>query len=378
MDIAAIHVLDGEIIDTFSSLVNPKQAIPPFIQEMTGINDDLVKTAPDEREVLTEYLNFINKPNSVFVAHNANFDYFFIKNALLRNFNRFTDEDVLCTVKLARKLLPITKKVNLNALTEYFNIPIFMRHRALGDAFATARALIKMLHILKLEHGIDTFNKVKEFKRKPRRKYKINNPLKDSLIKKIEDLPYCQGVFQLYAEDNELIYQDCADIVKTKLESFFDPDYLSSDKVKKIIDHTTHFSYKETATSLHSKLALGAEHLQSQNLSLFDAPKDVGNVIYIDPNNSTGKTVSIFLFKNGLLADFIELGKNANTNIIESIIAEVYSNDRPITPHTNEAADKEIIRKWLSQEPDLGNKFQITEDITGVLASIKNYIRSCY
>lgn len=377
-DIAVVHIVDGEIVDTFSSLVNPHKPIPAFIQEMTGITDELVRTAPREKEVLSAYLEFIDKPNAVFVAHNASFDYYFIKNALLRNNENFYDMENVCTVKLSRKLLPAHHKVNLTALTEYFNIPVFMRHRALGDAFATARALIKMLNILKYEHNIDSLNGLKDFIRRTKKSYKTSNTNKNLLLKNIEDMPYSQGIYYLYDKHNKIILKGQADVVKVKLETFFDSEYICSDNLRKIISKVAHIELVETLSPLHSYLILGDGEIDNGSLQLFETVNDVGNLIYIDPNNSRGKTVSIFLFKDGLLADYIDFGKSANTNIMESIIDEVYLNTNAPHYYRNEQSDKRVIRKWLSQEADLGNKFKMEGNIVSVINAIKNYIRSCY
>lgn len=380
-DIAVVHVLDGEIIETYSSLINPRQPIPIFIQEMTGITDELVKSAPNEKDVLSEYNSFINKPNSIFVAHNANFDYYFIRNSMIRNFDKFIEHNILCTVKLARKLLPKTQKVNLTSLTEYFQIPVFMRHRALGDAFATAKALIRMLEILRLEHKIETLEQLRDFKRKSRKRYSVKNPRKSQLLSKISAIPDCQGVFYLYDKNKQIIYQDYSENIRLKLESYFDPNYLSSDKLKKILDKVFDIEFKDTQSTLHSKLILGESNYKERPLGLFDPilkESNINNLIYVDSNNSKGKTVSIFLFKNGLLADHIEFGKSANTNIIESIIDTVYSNGFEPKYYTNGTIDKKIVRKWLSLEPDLGNKFVINGNSEETINLMKNYIRSCY
>lgn len=379
-DIAVVQVLNGEIIDTFSSLVNPKRNIPIFIQEMTGITDEMVKSAPNEKEVLSEYNSFINKPHSLFVAHNANFDYYFIRNSMMRIFDKFIESDILCTVKLSRKLLPKSQKVNLTSLTEHFNIPVFMRHRALGDAFATARVLIRMLEILKLEHNIATIEQLRDFKRRSRKRYKIKNSRKSILLEKITQMPDCQGVFYLYDKNNVRIHQDYSDNIKVKLMSYFDPNCLCSEKLKKILDKTFDFEFTDTQSKLHSKLIL-SNSISEKPLSLFDPIENQQkpeNIVYIDPNNNRGKTVSIYLIKDGLLADHIDFGKSANTNIIESIIDAVYTNGYEPKSYTNPYTDRVIVRKWLSQEPDLGNKFTINNNEEIPFNAIKNYIRSCY
>ncbi len=376
-DIAVVHVLGGEIIDTFHSLVNPRQPIPVFIQDMTGITDKLVRNAPDEKDVLPAYKDFISKDNSIFVAHNANFDHFFIRNTMIRNYGVSVEHEILCTVKLSKKLLPKSQKVNLTSLAQYFNIPIFMRHRALGDAFATAKALIKMLDILESEYGITTRKELNEFERKTRRRFKVKNENIDHLVKQIEIAPEYPGVFYIYDKSGNRIYADKADNIKLKLQLFLDPNYLSSQKMKDIMDIANKIDYRDTPSELHSDLILGKVYYDAP-LELFGTepqPENHSNLIYIDTNNRLGKTVGVFLIKNGLLANHLEIGTSASTFIIESAIEDTYFKPTVVEGNSN---DETIVRKWLSKEPDLGNKFVVTDDKLKLIKDIRNYISSCY
>lgn len=376
-DIAVVHVLGGEIIDTFHSLINPRQPIPVFIQDMTGITDALVRNAPDEKDVLPAYKEFISKDNSIFVAHNANFDHFFIRNTMIRNYGVSVEHEILCTVKLARKLLPKSQKVNLTALAQYFKIPIFMRHRALGDAFATAKALIKMLDILESEYGITTRKELSEFERKTRRRFKIKNDNIDQLINQIDNVPECQGIFYIYDDSGNRIYTDKANNIKRKLQLFLDPSYLSSSRMKDILDIAKSIEYIDTPSELHSDLKLGKTHNEFP-LELFGDstnPDNHSDIIYIDSNNRQGKTVGVFLIKDGLLANHLEIGISANTNIVKTAIEDIYYNQSAVQGNDNERI---IVRKWLSKEPDLGNKFEVGTDKEKLFKDIKNYINSCY
>jgi|APTNR8051073442_1049403.scaffolds.fasta_scaffold03933_2 DNA polymerase III epsilon subunit family exonuclease len=376
-DIAVVHVLGGEIIDTFHSLINPRQPIPEFIQEMTGITNELVRNAPDEREVLPEYKEFISKDNSIFVAHNANFDHFFIRNTMIRNYGASLEHEILCTVKLARKILPKSQKVNLTSLAQYFNIPIFMRHRALGDAFATAKALIKMLDILEVEYGITTRKELNEFERKTRRRFKVSDEKRNHLLKLFENSPSSQGVYYLYDDDGNRIYADKADNINHKLITFLDPNYLSSSRMKEILELTASVEYFDTPSELHSDLKLGKNH-NEYPLELFNHNNQIenhSNLVYIDTNNRLGKTVGLFLIKDGLLANHLEIGTSASTFIVESAIEDTYYNPSKLVGSDN---DRIIVRKWLSKEPDLGNKIIVNGDKSLLMREIKNYISSCY
>uniref|UniRef100_UPI0032170254 3'-5' exonuclease n=1 Tax=uncultured Draconibacterium sp. TaxID=1573823 RepID=UPI0032170254 len=130
-----------EVTNSFSTLINPEMDIPYFITELTGINNEMVKNAPKFYEVAKTIVEL--SEGRTFVAHNASFDYKFIKeefNKLGYNYHRKT----MCTVKLSRKLLPGHQSYSLGKLCSDLEIKINGRHRAAGDALAT----VKLFEIL--------------------------------------------------------------------------------------------------------------------------------------------------------------------------------------------------------------------------------------
>lgn len=139
----AIFNFDGEsIVDRYHTLINPERRIPPFITSLTGITDDMVVDAPVFRDVAKEILSFTS--NSIFVAHNVNFDYTFVKKeleAIEIPYNR----PKLCTVRLSRKIFPGLPSYSLGNLCDSLSIEIKDRHRATGDAEATTELLQKLL-----------------------------------------------------------------------------------------------------------------------------------------------------------------------------------------------------------------------------------------
>ncbi|MGL5151196.1 MAG: PolC-type DNA polymerase III [Clostridium sp.] len=159
IEIGAVKVSDGKIIDSFSVFVNPERSIPYKIIELTGITDDMVKDAKTIEEVLPAFLDFCN--GCVLVAHNAPFDTAFIKhncNLMGLPFNY----GVLDTVPLARFLYPDLKKVKLNLVAKYLGIELKNHHRAVDDAKATADILLKMFERLSDELEIKTLKKLNE------------------------------------------------------------------------------------------------------------------------------------------------------------------------------------------------------------------------
>ncbi|MGI4873839.1 MAG: exonuclease domain-containing protein [Janthinobacterium lividum] len=141
----AIFVHDGQqVIDQYTTLLNPGRAIPPFITQLTGITNDMVADAPRFHEVARKVVEMTE--GCVFVAHNVRFDYSFIKKEfadLGYNYSRKT----LCTVRLSRSLIPGQPSYSLGKLCKSVGIPLNGRHRAAGDAEATSILFGRLLKI---------------------------------------------------------------------------------------------------------------------------------------------------------------------------------------------------------------------------------------
>jgi DNA polymerase-3 subunit epsilon len=135
----AIVIHNGvEVTGKYVTLINPRQRIPPFIVNMTGISDAMVANAPLFEEVAPEIYNLLN--GRIFVAHNVSFDYSFV-HYLLGKAGFQWSAPKLCTIKLSRRVFPGLAKYGLGSLTRDLGIRIEGRHRAWGDAAATAQVL---------------------------------------------------------------------------------------------------------------------------------------------------------------------------------------------------------------------------------------------
>ena len=156
-EISAYRIQNLEINDEFSTLVNPERTIPPFITNLTGINQEMVSEMPPSREVLPQLTEFIG--DSVVVAHHSQFDRGFLDNELvLAGMPTISNAD-LCTSRLARRILPWLPSKSLGNLAVFFGIEITDRHRASGDAFATCKLLLILLDYLR-NRGIETLEEV--------------------------------------------------------------------------------------------------------------------------------------------------------------------------------------------------------------------------
>lgn len=134
-----IVLLDGtEVVGTFHSLIDPGQPITPFVQELTGIHDDMVQGKPQFSALAEQIASLLQ--DRIFVAHNVQFDYRFLLAEFKRCCIKF-DSPRLCTVKLARRFFPGLPSYSLHNLTVSLGLPDFNHHRALDDTIAAAEIL---------------------------------------------------------------------------------------------------------------------------------------------------------------------------------------------------------------------------------------------
>ncbi|MDT7542674.1 MAG: polymerase subunit alpha, Gram-positive type [Acidobacteriota bacterium] len=162
MEIGAYRVSGGRIVAEFESLVNPLSPIPSFISMLTGIDDEMVAHAPLFDEIVHELLDFIG--SSVLIAHNAAFDVRFLNHEIARLYpGRKMRNPALCTVSLAKRVVPELANHRLHTVADHFNVSIRGRHRAPGDARATAEVFIQLLSIL-CEHNVRDLRSARTFR----------------------------------------------------------------------------------------------------------------------------------------------------------------------------------------------------------------------
>ncbi len=228
----AIVVTDGyKIIDRYETLVNPEQKIPYFITRLTGINDAMVRTAPKFYEVAKEVINYTK--DRVFVAHNSSFDYGFFRKEF-KDLGYDYQRKTICTVKTARKVFPGLNSYSLGKISKHFGIEIKARHRAMGDAEATAILFHKMI------------DKEPDFISD----YSFNTILDDQL--KVNKLPQSPGIYYLKDKEGEIIYigksKNIQSRVKTHLRNF------KTKKGSSIIEEIAKIDYLKTVNEIMASL----------------------------------------------------------------------------------------------------------------------------
>ena len=155
-EIGAVKLRNGEVIDRYSSLVNPQIPIPGFITKLTGITDAMVKEAPTIETVLPEFLKF--SKGCALVAHNASFDIGFIRHYLHR-IGVELNNPIIDTLELSRQMFPELRRHKLNIVAKHLGIELKNHHRAVDDATACAGILKKCIKVFK-EKGITTIDSI--------------------------------------------------------------------------------------------------------------------------------------------------------------------------------------------------------------------------
>ena len=160
-EIAMMKVKNGVLLDEFSTLINPLVTIPASITHLTGIDNLMVADAPTAREVAPSIAEFLG--GAIFVAHNAQFDWGFVSHTAMRERGIELFNPQLCSVKLSRIILPTLPSKSLGPVASALNITIPDRHRASGDAYATALVLIKFISYVQRKHDIHLVSEILRF-----------------------------------------------------------------------------------------------------------------------------------------------------------------------------------------------------------------------
>lgn len=242
----AIIVHDGrQIIETWESLVNPQQNIPYFITQLTGISQEMVAEAPLFSEVAAQVFSKLD--GKVFVAHNVNFDYSFVKHQLAASGYQL-DVPKLCTVRFARKVVPGYPKYSLGNICQYLAIPHQDRHRAMGDAHATALLFALLLARDEKDH-LSTMLKG----RNKEQYLPANLPATE-----VERLPQMPGVYYFKDALGKVIYVGKAVNLLKRVKSHFANNKSGAQK-QDFLREIHHLSFTQTATDLMAQILESVE-----------------------------------------------------------------------------------------------------------------------
>ncbi len=328
----AIYKFDGhKVIDQFISLINPERDIQPFVVNLTGINNNMLRNAPKFYEVAKRIVEITD--DCILVAHNAQFDY----RILSTEFSRLGFEYVrpsLCTVELSKDLIPGQESYSLGKLVRSLGIPVTDRHRATGDALAT----VKLFQMLLAK---DTGKSI--IQQSIRLNPKLQ--LEPKHIDIIKELPSVTGVYYIHKSDGEIIYIGKSKNIKQRINQHFTN---TNHKSKKLQAQVSTVTYEETGSEL---VALLKESEEIKRLK----PK------FNRALRRTSFTHALYSFVD-------------DNNYLNLKIDIVDGRKKPITTFTNKQSGKSFITKAVED-------YRLCQKLTGLYktkTSCFNYdIKTC-
>ncbi|HYO20955.1 MAG TPA: exonuclease domain-containing protein [Flavisolibacter sp.] len=242
----SIRVFDGEnVVEQFESLVNPGQVIPRYIQAFTGITNEMVTGAPSFEEIAAKVFTILQ--GNIFVAHNVNFDYSFVKSNL-DYFGYTFNAKKLCTVRLARQIFPGFPSYSLGNLCHSLGIEIKDRHRAGGDAAATVILFKKML----------------ENDSKGAIEASLNRNSKEAILppnvprEHWAALPATPGIYYFHDQKGKVVYVGKAKNIRSRVNSHFSNNSDSRQK-QNFVRNVYGISFQQTATELMAAILESTE-----------------------------------------------------------------------------------------------------------------------
>lgn len=320
------------MVDQFISLVNPEREIQPFVVNLTGINNNMLRNAPKFYEVAKRIVEITDE--CILVAHNAQFDYRILRTEF-RRLGFDYERQSLCTVELSKKLIPGQPSYSLGKLVRSLGIPVSDRHRATGDAQATVR-LFNMLLNKDSEKSI-----VKNTVR-----LNPKHQLEPRHLDILDGLPSTTGVYYIHKSDGEIIYIGKSNNIKKRVNQHFTTTNPKSKKIQQLVSAVT---FEKTGSELVALLK-ECEEIK-KNKPIFN------------------RALKRNLFTHGLFS-FVD-----DNNYINLKISQVNGKIKPITTFSNLQSGKSFINRALEQ-------YNLCQKLVGLhtsKSSCFNYdIKACF
>ena len=240
IEIAVQRFHQGEWVQSWQQLIRPHRTIPPWITRLTGISNAMVAEAPFFEDIAEDLAALL--ADKVFVAHNARFDYGFIKHQF-KQVGIDWRATTLCTVKLSRQLFPEHKRHGLDQLVTRYQLPQVDRHRAMGDVELVAAFLAQLSH----EVAVDTvWSVLAQLLAQP----SLPAHLDAHALDECEDVP---GVYRFYGAQGQLLYVGKSVQLRTRILSHFTQDYRAAKNLK-MISEIHHVDWTECDGDLSAQL----------------------------------------------------------------------------------------------------------------------------
>ncbi|GAA5225366.1 exonuclease domain-containing protein [Membranihabitans marinus] len=228
-----------EVVQRFESLINPCSPIPPFIQKLTGITNEMVMDAPEFYEVAKQIVELTE--DCIFVAHNVKFDYYFIRMEFSRLGYTFSKKQ-LCTKQLTKKLFPEIGRYSLENLIRYFNISVSSRHRAMADVEAT---------VVVFEELIQKDINQQEFLSQINNGIRLSKLPSNMTMDDLHRIPETCGIYFFYGENDILLYVGKSKNIQKRVLQHFKGN---SQKSNRILERTKRIDFEETGSELLAML----------------------------------------------------------------------------------------------------------------------------
>ena len=240
IEIGLIVIEGGELIETWQTFIDPKVTLPPFIQRLTGITPGMIKGAPVFLDIAEELLSKLK--GRTLVAHNARFDYSFLKNEFERAGFTYNAKP-LCSVKFSRNLYPQFKRHGLSQIINRFDLAVENRHRALDDAKMIYQFFQKSSALFPDDEIAATCALLQK------------RPSLPTLLdaKEIEKLPNSAGVYYFYDEKSTLLYVGKSVNIRNRVMSHFSSDYKNS-KDLRMSTKIAHVDFEKTPSDFGAQI----------------------------------------------------------------------------------------------------------------------------
>ena len=338
----AIHKFDGQqVVDQFISLVNPERTIQPFVVNLTGINNKMLKTAPKFHEIAKRVVEITE--GSIIVAHNAQFDYRILRTEF-RRLGYDYERKTLCTVDLSKKLIPDAESHSLGKLVRSLGIAVSDRHRANGDALATLK-LFKLLLSKDTDKDI-----IKQIIRA-----ESLGQLSQRQIDIVSEMPSQTGVYYMFNKEGELIFLGKSSDIKRRVNKHF---IREGKRARELQKETKKVTFELTGSELIALLkeneelqrnrprfnqwqdrsALASRLTSNGHDGMFDTIENK-DILIVDKGREIGEKSGVWI-QNGVLigVGYFNLNHQINNiHILESLI----------TPMQGDLYTRHIIETYL-------------------------------
>jgi DNA polymerase-3 subunit epsilon len=270
----AIINFDGErITEKFSSLVRAETEIPMFITHLTGITNDMMAEAPEWNEVMEQVDAFTR--GRILIAHNAHFDYSFLKSAFLQSGKTF-QRKTLCTLRLSRQIFPGLPSYSLDKICRHLEIPVKPGHRAFSDAMAA-------LELFRFLRAHDSQNRIEAVLKRREHEFRLPPHLEKEMI---PSLPAAAGVYYFLDARGKVLYVGKAKNIRSRVVQHFTSNSSTRSRTR-LMNAIHQIQFEECGSELVALLKESVEikrHFPPFNATQKIAENNVGLYSYEDGN----------------------------------------------------------------------------------------------